>query len=189
MRSSVSSKHILLLLSLAQHVVSSPRQGDQVVLAPPPNEDTASPSYADAHGDHVVDDTILAALNTHSDPVDALVSIQPDLAAELAEPRLIHVFGEPKPAWMTEGDKLRLRREHKKFMDITDHQELYTEQVTSMAGKASEITPITHVTCPGNHLVANCTMFQTYPKSPIKAWSSAFSPSSQLSACTTSLSI
>lgn len=138
MHLSVSPKLLLLLLSFSQRVVSSPRQDGQVVLAPAADKDTVAPAYADAHAGHVVDEAILAALDAHSDPIDALVSLQPELAAQLAEPRLIHVFGEAAPEWMTEGDKLRLRRQHKKFMDITNHQDLYTGSVNSMAGKASK---------------------------------------------------
>lgn len=148
MQLSPSPKLLLLLLSLTQHVVSSPRQGGgQVVLAPPTNahthdDDNNTPApanaYAEAHAGHVVDESILAALDAHADPVDALVSLQPELAAQLAAPRLIHVFGEAGPEWRTEGDKLHLRRQHKKFMDITDHQDLYTGSVHSTAGKASK---------------------------------------------------
>lgn len=138
MQLSISPKLLLLLSSLTQHAVSSPRQGGQVVLAPPTTEDAVAPAYADAHAGHVVDESILAALDAHANPVDALISLQPELAAQLAERRLIQVFGEAKPGWMTEGDKLHLRRQHKKFMDITDHQDLYTGSVNSMAGKASK---------------------------------------------------
>jgi leucyl aminopeptidase len=86
---------------------------------------------------HAVDDAILAALDTYVDPILALTSLQPESAAKLLEPRLIDVFGSPKPVWMVEGDKLRLRRDGKKFMDITDHQDLYLDPVTSLSGKAS----------------------------------------------------
>lgn len=131
---------LLLLLGLSEQVVSSPSRDGQVVIAPPTSNDhtEAVPStYADAHGDHIVDDSILAALGAHADPVDALISLQPELAAQLAERRLIHVFDQPEPQWMTEGDKLRLRREGKKFMDITDHQELYSDSFDTWAGSAS----------------------------------------------------
>lgn len=141
----ISPNLFLLLLSSLPRVISSPRLGSQVVLAPPQQADanantlTAAPaSYADAHAGHVVDESILAALEAYDDPIDALVSLQPELAAQMAERRLIQVFGESAPEWMTEGDKLRLRRQHKKFMDITDHQDLYTGSVNSMAGKASK---------------------------------------------------
>ncbi|KAJ4387419.1 hypothetical protein N0V93_008011 [Gnomoniopsis smithogilvyi] len=134
MRSAVSAT--LLLLSLSQHAVSSPHQAGQAVLAPPATEEAIS-TFPTAHGNHVVDDSILAALKAHSDPVDALISLQPELAEQLAERRLIHVFGEAEAKWMTEGDKLRLRREGKKFRDITDHQELYADSVNAQAGKAN----------------------------------------------------
>ncbi|KAI1170500.1 hypothetical protein F4777DRAFT_591903 [Nemania sp. FL0916] len=89
-----------------------------------------------SHGDarvHAVDDAILAALDAHPDPVDALVSLRPEMADELAERRLLHVFGQDAPQWMTEGDKLRLRRDGRKFKDITDYQDDVT---ASVAGKA-----------------------------------------------------
>lgn len=158
----VSPSLLLLLVSFAHRVISSPHQGGQVVLAPTSKQDqqdaaTIASASADAHAGHVVDETILAALNAHSDPVDALIALQPELAAQLAESRLIHVFGEEKPVWRTEGDKLRLRRQHKKFMDITDHQDLYTSNMETMAGKASKIpslgTSTNATTCPLTRLL------------------------------------
>jgi leucyl aminopeptidase len=89
--------------------------------------------------DHIPDNAILAAIKEHSDPVDALVSLRPDLAAELAQPRLLHVIGEQKSKWMTEGDKLRLRRRKRKFIDITDHEHFYQQQADVLwAGEARE---------------------------------------------------
>lgn len=140
MRSHVPFK-LLLLLSLSQRVVSTPRHdAPQRVLAPPSPPSVPSDG-GNVHGEHVVDDAIWAALKANVDPVDALISLQPELAAQLAEPRLIVVAGQPEPEWMTEGDKLRLRREKKKFRDITDHQDLYKDSVTSWAGKASKCNP------------------------------------------------
>ncbi|KAF8862856.1 Zn-dependent exopeptidase [Acephala macrosclerotiorum] len=118
---------LVLLLSISQLALGSSIQDNQVVLAPSPN----------ARAEHVVDDAILAALKTHSDPVAALVSLQPEVAADLAQPRLLHVIGEQKPEWMTEGDKLRLRKQGKKFIDITDHQDFYAQQVDTLSGKAN----------------------------------------------------
>lgn len=132
----LAPSNLLLLLALAQRAVSSPRQDGQAVLTSP-DLFAVSDLFADAHGDHIVDDTILAALNAHPDPVDALISLQPELAAQLAERRLLHVFGQAEPQWMTEGDKLHLRRAGKQFMDITDHQELYTDSLSTLAGKPS----------------------------------------------------
>ena len=135
------SASLLLWLSLAERVVSSPREGSQQLVLSPPANDEPSAADADVHTHteqvHAVDDAILAALNAHDDPVDALISLQPESAAELFEARLIHVFGEPKPEWMKEADKLRLRRQGKKFMDITNHQDLYAEPMHSWAGEAS----------------------------------------------------
>ncbi|KAJ5404340.1 peptidase family M28 [Penicillium cosmopolitanum] len=95
------------------------------------------------HGDHSVHESILSAIETHADPVAALVSLQSEdearakTEAALAEPRLLRRLGAPnaKAEWMTEGDKMRLRREGVKFMDITDHEDFYKEQVDALAGK------------------------------------------------------
>lgn len=85
---------------------------------------------------HHVDPAILAALDKHPDPVDAYVYLHPEAAKELAEPRFLHVHGDAKPKWLTEGDKLRLRRKGRKFADITEHHEFYAQQVNAMAGQA-----------------------------------------------------
>lgn len=122
---------LVLLLSTSQFALGSAFQDKQSFLAP-------SPDARVAHTEHIVDNAVLAALKTHSDPVAALVALQPEVAASLAEPRLLHVFGDDKPEWMTEGDKLRLRRRGKKFADITEHRDFYSQQVDALAGKASE---------------------------------------------------
>lgn len=92
---------------------------------------------------HTVDDAILTALDKNSDPVDALLFLHPEQADALAEPRLLRVFGdEGEPRWMTEGDKMRLRREGKGFMDVTEHEEFYDQQVNTLAGKARKLNPV-----------------------------------------------
>lgn len=142
MRSPLSAQ-VLLWLSIADRAISSPYKGSQQVLAPPADDKEASATHAEFPTEqvHVVDDAILAALDTYPDPIQALKFLQPESAAELLEPRLIDVFGSPKPVWMTEGEKLRLRRDGKKFMDITDHQDLYLEPLHSLSGKASTHHP------------------------------------------------
>ena len=121
---------LTFLLSISHLGLSSPVLDGQEILSP-----SLEGPYV--HAGHVVDDAILAALKTHSDPVTAFLSLQPNIAAHLAEPRLLHVFGQEKPQWLTEGDKLRLHRDGKKFMDITDYEDLYAEQLeASWAGKA-----------------------------------------------------
>ncbi|KAK1770259.1 Zn-dependent exopeptidase [Phialemonium atrogriseum] len=127
---------LALLLSTAPFGLGTLFQDEQVVFGP-------SPEVLGADAKHV-DQAILAALKTHSDPVAALISLEPGIAAELAQPRLLHVSGEREPEWMTEGDKLRLRRRGKKFADITDHRDFYAQQVgESRAGKAN-LPELTH---------------------------------------------
>ena len=77
---------------------------------PPRSQLTYSSSSLASH--HVVDEAIYSALERSNDPVDALLHLQPHLADELAERRLIRVLDdEEEDVWMTEGDKLRLRRQ------------------------------------------------------------------------------
>jgi leucyl aminopeptidase len=121
----------LLLASQLSPAFGSSSQPKQVLLAP-------SPQAPNTRADHRVDEEILAALKIYPDPVAALISLHPELAAELVQERLLHVAGEQKPEWMTEGDKLRLRRRGMKFVDITDHHEFYAQQADVSSGKASE---------------------------------------------------
>src|SRR4051794_7984232 len=97
---------LAILLSISQLTTGSAVQDKQSVLS--------ATDLPNASTGHVVDEAILTALKTYSDPVDALISLQPEAAGELAQPRLLHVFGDKKPKWMTEGDKLRLRRAGRK---------------------------------------------------------------------------
>lgn len=134
-----SRAHLLLLLGTRLCGLASASAIDdtqeQRVLAPISSAFLPSPH-------HDVDPAILAALNAHADPVDALIALQPELADELARPRLLHVAGTPEAQWQTEGDKLRLRRKGKKFTDLTDHEEFYSQQTQSevlTAGKARKV--------------------------------------------------
>lgn len=135
---------IAYLLGTAQLTVALPDL--QRVLAPIPSSSSGVGGVSRPHGDHTVHESILAAIETHADPVTALVSLQSEYEARaeteaaLAEPRLLRRLGtrNAKAEWMTEGDKMRLRREGVKFMDITDHEEFYKEQeqvYDALAGK------------------------------------------------------
>ncbi|KAH8777370.1 peptidase family M28 [Diaporthe sp. PMI_573] len=144
MRSSLPAQLTLLLLACSEQVVASLHDGsEQHVLAPEENINEPDPFSAYGWPDHVAEDTILAALAANPDPVDALLSLRPGLAGHLATSRLIHVLDEANPRWLTEGDKMRLRRDKKKFMDITDHQELYADGVGAWSGKAN-LPKLTH---------------------------------------------
>lgn len=110
-------------------------QESQLVLGAPSNPRPAE------HGLQ----SILAALDVHHDPVDAFISLYPEAKDDLAQPRLLHVLGRragENPKWGTEGDKLRLRRRGKKFIDLTDHHEFYAGlPERACAGKASRRRP------------------------------------------------
>ena len=142
----------LLLLALAgSHIAASATQQQQQVLG----AHTGSGGGGDDTGAYAEHDVVIdvaavtAALEAHADPVDAFVALRPDAARTLAEPRLLHVRGEERPRWMTEGDKLRLRRRHQKFMDITDHHGFYTDQVDALSGQARKCAR-----CPGRPALA-----------------------------------
>ncbi|KAH8645776.1 peptidase [Xylariales sp. PMI_506] len=123
---------LLLLWGSSQLGFASRALAEQVVLG---GHDVADAAQFQPDHPHDVD-TILSVLETHDDPVAALAALDPAAAAGLAEPRLLHVMGELEPEWMTEGDKMRLRRAGKKFMDVTDHHDYYNEQASAMAGTA-----------------------------------------------------
>lgn len=123
---------LVLLLSISQLALCSSFQEKQAILTPYPTSNAPFP-----YGEHVVEEAILTALKTHSDPVAALLYLRPELSADLAQPRLLHVIGDQKPEWMTEGDKLCLRKRGKKFVDITDHENFYAQQAEVLSGKAS----------------------------------------------------
>ncbi|CZT01302.1 hypothetical protein WAI453_006844 [Rhynchosporium graminicola] len=127
---------LVLLLSSFQLSLGSAIHDKQAILSPSSSHSDGSNTNVGVK-QHVVDPAILSALDVHSDPVAALLSLQPELEADLAARRLLHVSGEKKPEWMTEGDKLRLRRQEKKFVDITEHEEFYAQQVDTASGKAN----------------------------------------------------
>jgi leucyl aminopeptidase len=117
-----AAKTNLLLLFVSSRLLT-------LGAATPESQQPLGPAHPKGPHSHAVDPAILAALEAHPDPVDAYLSLKPEAAAELAAPRLLHVAGEEAPRWMTEGDKMRLRRERKKFTDITDHEEFYAQYV------------------------------------------------------------
>ncbi|OAQ95832.1 hypothetical protein LLEC1_01370 [Akanthomyces lecanii] len=120
-----SRKSALLLLALGLASLGAASQDSQVVFS------------HNANAQHKIDPAILAALKEHKDPVDAWIALHPDDADKLAEKRLLRIAGEKEAQWMTEGDKMRLRRKGRKFSDITDYEEFYKQNaVSSQAGKA-----------------------------------------------------
>ncbi|GKZ39766.1 hypothetical protein AbraIFM66950_001153, partial [Aspergillus brasiliensis] len=130
---------LLLLWGTAGAALASPHPllDSQVVFA----TDHEAPNTP---GKHAVDEAILSALDAHSDPVAALVSLRPETAAFLAEPRLLHLRGEEKAEWMTEGDKLRLRQRGQKFVDITEHQDFYAEQAMAATAGDPHLPKLSH---------------------------------------------
>lgn len=124
--------YLLTLLLSSSQLVHGYKQ--QPIFAPSPLSDEKAEDAA-----QISNEAIVAALEAHNDPVHALIALRPDAAAEMAQPRLLQVMGQKEPEWLTEGDKLRLRREGKKFMDITDHADSYSQQTDAfVAGKASK---------------------------------------------------
>lgn len=120
---------IFALLLVSPIGLCSPFQDQQTILGQPTRH----------VGKHAVDESILAAIKTHGDPVDALIALNPENAAGLAEPRLLQVIGREKPEWLTEGDKLRLHKLGQKFVDITDHEDSLSQQFEVTAGKACKL--------------------------------------------------
>jgi len=112
---------LLPLLPLYAYTAAAAPQ--QLALSTPETEYNVHPS-------------ILSAVDSFADPVEALLSLQPELAQALTTPRLLDVAGEDGAVWMTEGDKLRLRREGRFFIDITDRPDALKAE--SFAGHPSQ---------------------------------------------------
>lgn len=64
---------------------------------------------------------LLAAHN--DDPIEVIRLLDPHYAKILHAPRLVEVFGT-EPVWMTEGDKLRLKKQGLSFTDLTGHENI-----------------------------------------------------------------
>jgi hypothetical protein len=95
------------------------------------------PSHKPAHP-RLLDPALIKALTAPDadiefDVVGLLKELDPSIAEELDEPRFIWVFGSDKVQdgngvegeggrWMTEGDKVVLRRQGKKFVDLTGRE-------------------------------------------------------------------
>ncbi|KAJ5115790.1 peptidase family M28 [Penicillium angulare] len=127
-------KPILALLLGTAHLAQATES--QVVLAPQGGQ------YEQVQ--HNVDKAILDAMEAFSDPVAAMIHLRPEQESILSEPRLLRVGGEAEPEWMTEGDKLRLRKQGKKFVDITDHADFYADQVHDMAAGKPHLPALVH---------------------------------------------
>jgi len=130
----------LIVSLLAIAVVATPITNDDAQL---PLSSLLSSSLG---GEHTIHPSILTALERYpDDPVDALLAVKPDLAEMMGEPRLLRIFGEePREAiWMTEGDKLRLRREGKKFMDLTKSRDLLSEYLIAGQARKPRCFPLT----------------------------------------------
>ena len=146
---------VLVVAAIVAVVVASPISSD-VEDAQFPLSNLLSSSL---EGDFLVDSSILSALARFDDPVEALLALKPELEAMMAEPRLIRVFGDGSQdgIWMTEGDKLRLRREGKGFMDLTESQDQDWLGDSFVAGKPSK----SRGAClrSQNRLLAHCDAF------------------------------
>jgi hypothetical protein len=95
------------------------------------------PSHIPAHP-RLLDPALIKALTAPDadiefDVVGLLKELDPSIAEELDEPRFIWVFGDDEGQdgngveseggrWMTEGDKVVLRRQGKKFVDLTGRE-------------------------------------------------------------------
>jgi hypothetical protein len=97
----------------------------------------ASPSKSDSFN-------IEEFVEQYEDPVEAMKAYDPSSAYELDQPRLIEVFGEGEPVWMTEGDKLRLRKNGKAFMDVTEFRDVKRKDAFAASSEHSEFLILAH---------------------------------------------
>ena len=71
---------------------------------------------------------LLAAHN--NDPIEVIHLLDPVYTTILNEPHLVEVI-RTKAAWMTEGDKLRFKKQGLSFMDLTGHENLFQSMFSS----------------------------------------------------------
>jgi hypothetical protein len=134
----ISNKLYLALsaLTTAKLVTSTPVTQLPLML----DFDSDLPSHKPAHP-RLLDPALVRALTAPDadiefDVVGLLKELDPSIAEELDEPRFIWVFdgskdengdeeqgvGRAGGRWMTEGDKVVLRRQGKKFVDLTGRE-------------------------------------------------------------------
>jgi hypothetical protein len=123
----------LSALTTAKLVTSTPVTQLPLML----DFDSDLPSHKPAHP-RLLDPALVRALTAPDadiefDVVGLLKELDPSIAEELDEPRFIWVFGDDEGQdgngveseggrWMTEGDKVVLRRQGKKFVDLTGRE-------------------------------------------------------------------
>jgi leucyl aminopeptidase len=112
-------------------------------LAPVALTQSEAQKVLGAHAHHV-DPNILSAIEAHSDPVDAFVALNPESMDILSERRLLRIPGNPTPKWLTEGDKMRLRRQGQKFIDITDYQESIHQVMSASSSQKPHLPELSH---------------------------------------------
>lgn len=84
-----------------------------------------------ASGIEVTETAIYRLLAVHNDdPVEVMRLLDPVYATTLDEPRLLEVFGA-EPVWMTEGDKLRLKKYGLSFMDLTGREDIFNSTIST----------------------------------------------------------
>lgn len=91
------------------------------ILYPPQSQHVLQPEGKTVEFTEATINRLLAAHN--DDPVEVMRLLDPVYAETLDEPRLLQVFGS-EPVWMTEGDKLRLKKRGLSFMDLTGREDL-----------------------------------------------------------------
>jgi len=94
--------------------------------------------FADAR-DVKNDAFITSLLAEHDDLVTVMKLLHPASAAELDKPRLLQVFDE-EAVWMNEGDKMRLRKSHEGFVDLTEFQDLHRKDAYATHGTCSAVS-------------------------------------------------
>jgi hypothetical protein len=100
---------------------------------------SAARSLSKVAFDSFIRDSI--AFDLSEDPVKLLISLDAGLESQLSESRLIQIAGSSRaPEWMTEGDKLRLRRRGLHFIDLTGAEEILGGQRLIEKGSENEGT-------------------------------------------------
>ncbi|KAK0710174.1 hypothetical protein B0T26DRAFT_652514 [Lasiosphaeria miniovina] len=73
-----------------------------------------------------------------------MLALNPGVAHQLATPKLLHIMGDAAPTWMTEGDKMRLKKSGKKFADLTNHQNVLGDAGGLCLHSPADLPNLTH---------------------------------------------
>ena len=153
---------LTILLSTADVIKSSPVSSspDQLALQ--------APHHLPNHSKLLDAQTIRDLASPEFDVIALLKELEPEKAHELDEPRFLRIFGEEHGKWMTEGDKVVLRRMGRKFIDLTGREDRipYEDLASKNQSKSHDVGERLSLMSPHHRQPADrpCLVTSAWPK-------------------------